>query len=264
VRYVRRACGAWVACGQQGWLRQQGLLRKQGGPAAAGEGFARSECCARGEGLQPAWMASPAWVAGEGIACGIGPCPMRRGLGVRGARGLSRAWKAFGQQGWLCQHGLQGEGIGGGIGLCPMRTALGVRGVGGRSFHRGSPDATGGAGVAGARLGFLPSAATRRVRSGSGGGNDTFSDTGRVRSARGCATSGGRAGHGWPLARRDGFARRDCYASREGLRPRGRAFACSECCARGEGLQPGMAAWVASGQQGVQGKALLVASGFGR
>ena len=97
----------------------------------------------------------------RGTPCGIGPCPMKRALGVRGAGGrsihrgspdatggrVSGAWMASGQQGWLRQHRAQGKAKAGhpcGIGPCPMKRALGVRKARGRSFHRGSPDATGG------------------------------------------------------------------------------------------------------------------------
>ena len=96
-----------MACGQQGWLRQQGLLRKQGRPAAAGEGSARSECCTRGEGLRPAGIATQAGMASPAGSAGEGKAG----------------------------HPLWHRAL-------PDEAGLGGAGVGGRSFPRGSPDAT--------------------------------------------------------------------------------------------------------------------------
>jgi len=140
--------------------------RGMDGLPASRDGLARMEC--RGK-------------AKQGTPCGIGPCPMKRALGVRGLEGVrflgeapmprgkstrgmdglgpageaSPAWSAGGKpkQGTPC-----------GIGPCPMKRALGVREFGRRSFPRGSPDATGEE----------------------------------------------HAGHGWPLASRGGFARMEC------------------------------------------------------
>jgi len=111
-------------------------------------------------GLWLAGVASPAWSAGGSqsgeCTCGIGPCPMKRALGLRellgvrfigeapmprgrstrGMEGLRPAGEAFASR--ECS-GKAKRGTPCGIGPCPMKRALGVLGLEGVRFIGEAP-----------------------------------------------------------------------------------------------------------------------------